>query len=97
MVKRTIIIHDGNKDAVFSFFAKTLTFTQYDKLPIQVKEEYLTWSMETFLKERRLLLEQRQLEEKKRKFTNLELSQLEKVSKTWFARAKMSIIRKTHV
>lgn len=104
MVKRTIIIHQGNKDDVFSFFARTLTFNQYDKLPLEVKEEYLTWSMETFLKERQLLLEQqmslkqqRQNEAKKKRLNNSELSQLETASKSWFSKAKFSLIKKTHV
>lgn len=103
MVKRTIIIHQGNKDDVFSFFARTLTFTQYDKLPTEVKDEYLTWSMETFLKERQLLLEQqmslkqRQKEEKKKRMNNLELSQLETASKSWFSKAKFSLLKKSHV
>lgn len=97
MVKRTIIIHEGNKDAVFSYFARTLTFNQYDKLPPLVKEEYLTWSMETFLKERQLLLKQRELDERVKELRQLESSKLEIVSKKWFHKAKFSLFKKNQV
>lgn len=94
MVKRKIFIHKGNKDAVFTYFAKTLTFSQYDKLPVDVKEEYLTWSMETFLKERKSLLQQEKSLEQNEQVGSLKNHKLKTSAKKWFTKTTNSLFTK---
>lgn len=94
MVKRKIFIQKGNKEAVFTYFARNLTFNQYDKLPDEVKEEYLTWSMETFLKEREVLLQQSQSIKQEEHEGSLTNSKLETKTKKWFTWSKISLFTK---
>lgn len=94
MVKRKIFIHEGNKDAVFTYFARTLTFNQYDKLPVDVKEEYLTWSMETFLKERESLLQQRKSVEQNEQLGSITNKKFKTNAKKWFTRTTTSLFSK---
>lgn len=97
MVKRNIVIHSENKEEVFSYFARTMTFNQYEKLPENVKEEYLEWSRNTFLRERDELLKQRLFEERKERL--LKKKQMEeeattKVPKNWITKIRILFFSK---
>lgn len=53
-VERTkaIRITNANMHSVFCYFARTLTILDYERLPERIKDLYLDWSMDQFLKER---------------------------------------------
>lgn len=96
MVKQVIIITKKNKHDVFCHIARSFHYDEYRGLPEHIKDDYLDWNWDEFLKEKRRIAMEREAMTRETLHMLLkdQIEYMELVNTCWFSKAKFLPFRR---